>query len=166
MHATALADMTELLNAAPPWTKTVLDVGSYDENGTNRPLVEGRGWHYTGLDIRDGPNVDIIAGPYLYPFEDNSFDLVISGQAMEHVEDLRSWINECVRVLAPGGRLCITTVWKMFYHPFPVDCWRIMPDGMRWLFNQNGLLVDYDIQMTSEDATGGNIVGAATKKGK
>jgi SAM-dependent methyltransferase len=166
MHATALADMSQLLDAAQSWAKTALDVGSLDENGTNRPLTDAKGWQYTGIDIRQGPNVDIVVQPYAYPFEDNSFDVVLSGQAMEHVEDLKAWLNECVRVLRPGGRLCITTVWKMFYHPFPVDCWRIMPDGMRWLFDQNGQLQDYDIRMTSEDQTGGNIIGAATKKGQ
>lgn len=166
MHATALADMNQLLNAAPPWAKTCLDVGSLDENGTNRPLTDARGWACTGIDIRQGANVDIVVQPYTYPFNDNSFDVVLSGQAMEHVQDLKAWINECVRVLKPGGRLCITTVWKMFFHPFPVDCWRIMPDGMRWLFDQNGQLQDYDIRITSEDQTGGNIVGAATKKGQ
>lgn len=164
MHATAYADMEALLVAAPAWAKTALDVGSYDENGTNRPLTEAYGWQCTGVDIRAGANVDIVVQPYHYPFEDNAFDVVLSGQAMEHVEDLRAWIDELVRVLKPGGRLCITTVWKMFYHPYPVDTWRIMPDGFRWLFNQNGHLIDYDIRMTSEDATGGNIVGAATKK--
>lgn len=166
MHATAMNDMEALLTAAPAWAKTVLDVGSYDENGTHRPLIDGRGWHYTGLDIRPGPNVDVVGQPYVYPFNDGSFDVVISGQAMEHVEDLRAWINELVRVLKPGGRLCIVTVWKMFYHPFPIDTWRIMPDGFRWLFNQNGELTDYDIRMTSEDLTGGNIVGAATRRAK
>lgn len=164
MHSTALDDMKQLLDAAPSWTKTVLDVGSLDENGTNRPLTEALGWTCTGIDIREGVNVDIVVQPYNYPFEDNSFDVVLSGQAMEHVEDLVKWTNELVRVLKPGGRLCITTVWKMFYHPYPVDTWRIMPDGFRWLFNQNGQLENYDIRMTTEDENGGNIVGAATKK--
>ncbi len=165
MHASAMVDMEDLLNAVPVWCETVLDVGSYDENGTHRPLCERRGLSYTGLDVRPGPNVDIVAEqPYTYPFSGGAFDLVISGQAMEHIQDLRAWIDECVRVLKPGGRLCIVTVWKFFYHPYPLDCWRIMPDGMRWLFEQNGNLTDYDIRMTYEDANGGNIVGAATKK--
>lgn len=162
MHASAYADMEQLLSAAPSWAKHCLDVGSLDENGTNRPLVEAHGWHYTGVDIRDGKNVDIVVQPYLYPFNDGVFDVVISGQAAEHVEDLKAWINECVRVLKPGGRLCITTVWKCQVHRYPVDTWRILPDGMKWLFDQNGQLTDYDIRITTEE---GNIVGAASKKG-
>ncbi len=166
MHATAYDDMKQLLDAAPAWATTALDVGSLDENGTNRPLTDAKGWTCTGVDIRQGPNVDKVVEPYDYPFMDNSFDVVLSGQAMEHVEDLVKWINELVRVLKPGGRLCITTVSKMFYHPYPVDCWRIMPDGMKWLFDQTDQLTDYDIRLTFEDTTGQNIVGAATKRGK
>ena len=30
-------------------------------NGTYRPLVTGLGWHYTGLDVSDGPNVDLVS---------------------------------------------------------------------------------------------------------
>ncbi len=166
MHATAYDDMKQLLDAAPNWARTCLDVGSLDENGTNRPLTDAKGWTCTGVDIRQGANVDIVVKPYEYPFDANSFDVVLSGQAMEHVEDLVKWINELTRVLKPGGRLCITTVWKMFYHPYPVDTWRIMPDGMRWLFNQTEQLENYDIRMTTEDENGGNIVGAATKRGQ
>lgn len=161
MHSSAYADMQELISHAPDWTRTVLDVGSYDENGTNRPMCEDKGWAYTGLDIRPGDNVDVVAPPYEYPFADNSFDCVVSGQAAEHVEDLARWVRECVRVLKPGGRLCITTVWKCQVHRYPIDTWRILPDGMKWLFDQTGCLTDYDIRITTED---GNIVGAATKK--
>ncbi len=164
MHASALQDMDDLLNRAPSWTKTVLDVGSLDENGTHRGLTDGRGWECVGIDIRRGANVDIVVPPYAYPFTDGQFDCVISGQAMEHVEDLKLWINECVRVLKPGGLLAITTVAQMFYHPYPVDCWRIMPDGMKWLFDQTGQLKQYDIRLTATSDDGGqNIVGSAFK---
>lgn len=161
MHATAYAHMERLLSAAPSWAKTCLDVGSLDENGTNRLLAEARGWEYIGIDIREGKNVDLVVPPYSYPFEDGAFHVVFSGQAAEHVEDLKAWINECVRVLAPGGRLCITTVWMCQEHRYPVDTFRIMPDGMRWLFDQTGQLTDYDIQKHDN----GDIHAGASKKG-
>ena len=59
MHAEALEAMRELLGRGPGRGAKALDVGSYDVNGTYRPLVEGRGWVYTGLDVSAGPNVDL-----------------------------------------------------------------------------------------------------------
>jgi SAM-dependent methyltransferase len=163
--------MAQLLKRAPESERSsdeplkVLDVGSRDVNGTYRAMIVERGWQYTGLDIEAGGNVDVVsADPYGYPFPDGAFDLVISGQTMEHVEDLRAWVIELARVLKPGGRLCIVTVWAMFLHDYPGDCWRIMPDGMQWLFNQTGVLTDYDIRRVSDNGISGDIVGAATKK--
>ncbi|HWQ20864.1 MAG TPA: class I SAM-dependent methyltransferase, partial [Methanotrichaceae archaeon] len=66
----------------------VLDVGSYDMNGSYKPLFTNH--NYIGLDICAGPNVDlVVADPYHWPIEDAAFDAVISGQALEHIE--RPW---------------------------------------------------------------------------
>jgi SAM-dependent methyltransferase len=126
----------------------VLDVGSFDVNGNFRNSVTNRGWHYTGLDMVAGPNVDVVAlSEYDFPFEDNSFDIVMSGSTMEHVNALWLWIPELTRVLKRGGMLAIITHTHWPYHPHPVDCWRIMPDGMKFLFDLSGNLARYQIEM-------------------
>lgn len=43
------------------------------------------------------------------PYESNSFDLIFSGEILEHIVDTDHFISEAHRVLAPGGMLCITT---------------------------------------------------------
>ncbi len=43
------------------------------------------------------------------PLEDGSFDLVWSSEVIEHVADTGQWLSEVRRVLAPGGRLLVTT---------------------------------------------------------
>jgi len=63
MHDASMSEMTRILDRWPGHAR-LLDVGSYDVNGTYRPMVERRGWQYTGMDVSAGPNVcygDIIA---------------------------------------------------------------------------------------------------------
>ncbi|WP_370090218.1 class I SAM-dependent methyltransferase [Ekhidna sp.] len=43
------------------------------------------------------------------PFEDNSFDTIITFQVIEHVKDDENFIKEIHRVLMPGGTALITT---------------------------------------------------------
>ena len=151
MHAEALAAMTVLLGRWPDGLRAnVLDVGAYDVNGTYRPLVKGLGWDYTGLDQEPGPNVDLVASdPYHYPIADGAYDIVLSGSTMEHVEAIWRWVPELVRVLRPGGMLAIVTHWQFPEHRYPVDCWRIMPDGMRYLFDLTRQLERYQIAIVS-----------------
>lgn len=55
------------------------------------------------LDFRLVP----IEGPL--PLEDCSFELVWASEVIEHVIDTARWLSEVRRVLAPGGRLLVTT---------------------------------------------------------
>ena len=43
------------------------------------------------------------------PFDDQSFDLIWSSEVIEHVADTAGWLAEIRRVLAPAGRLLLTT---------------------------------------------------------
>ena len=161
MNEATMTAMIELLSVTEDSTPcSVLDVGSLDINGSYRKYIEGRGWKYTGLDIVPGNNVDVVAqNPYLYPFENNTFDIVISGSVMEHVQAIWLWVPELVRVLKPEGMLAIVTHWSMDEHRFPIDCWRILPDGMEYLFRSTGRLWMYNIRITD----GENIAASARK---
>lgn len=110
----------------------VADVGSFDVNGNYRGLFIG--CEYVGLDIVPGLNVDRVVDEY--DFGDEQFDVVISGQTMEHVYDLHRWRTAILRIVRPGGLLCVIAPHTWEQHKTPVDCWRILPDGMRWLFKE------------------------------
>jgi SAM-dependent methyltransferase len=58
---------------------------------------------HPGLDFRIAP----IDGPL--PLDDNSFDLVWGTEVIEHIADTARWLSEVRRVLAPDGRLLLTT---------------------------------------------------------
>lgn len=148
MHKNSYLEMQRIMNGWPDVSANVLDVGSFNVNGSYRPIIVGHNWKYTGLDIAPGRNVDIVSeDPYHYPFNDGDFDIVISGSTMEHVQAIWRWIPELVRLVRPGGMLAVIThtYWK--YHPHPHDCWRVMPDGMKYLFDMTGQLEKYDIRM-------------------
>ena len=46
------------------------------------------------------------------PFEDESFDTILILEVIEHVSDERRTLAELARILAPGGRLLLTTPHK------------------------------------------------------
>lgn len=160
MHDAAYTAMEQLLKRSPSNTNCVLDVGSLDVNGTYRPMIEKRGWNYTGIDIRKGSNVDEVVHPYCYPFGAGEFDVVISGSTMEHVEHPWLWLPEIARVLRPGGLLAIVTHWSFPLHEYPVDTFRYMPHGMKALFDWTGMLHQYDIRIINDT----DIVGSALKR--
>jgi SAM-dependent methyltransferase len=77
-------------------------------------LAEGASFT-VGLDIeverameahRKGPDTLGGAGEYL-PFASELFDLVLSHEVLEHVQDDHKAIQEIIRVLKPGGRLVL-----------------------------------------------------------
>lgn len=110
----------------------ILDVGSYDVNGTYRKLLPDDQFEYIGMDMETGPNVDLVVEtPYSWPqLETDSFDIVISGQAFEHNEFFWLTMEEIARILKPGGLVCIIAPNGFEEHRFPVDCYRFFTDGM------------------------------------
>ena len=79
---------------------------------------------------------------YEIPFEDNSFDLIICSEVLEHLHEYNAALNEMFRVLKPGGKL---------YASVPAEwpekiCWRLskeyqnQPGGHLRIFNQKDLV--------------------------
>lgn len=111
----------------------VLDVGSFDVNGSYKQFYsDAKRFEYTGLDMAKGPNVDIVLeNPYNWAeIGTESFDIVISGQAFEHVEFFWITMSEMTRVLKKDGLLCIIVPNGFGEHRYPVDCYRFFSDGM------------------------------------
>ena len=52
------------------------------------------------------PNLRVSPAEEL-PFADDSFDIILLNEVIEHVDDDRQTINEAYRVLAPGGHMVI-----------------------------------------------------------
>jgi SAM-dependent methyltransferase len=115
----------------------VLEVGSCNVNGSVRELFPTP---YTGIDIVQGPGVDIVVEDGSIPFEDETFATVVSTEMLEHALDPVFAFMEMVRVLKPGGILLVTARGNGFPRHNPPDRWRLMPGTLRALAAGSGLL--------------------------
>lgn len=84
----------------------VLDVGSLDINGNNRYLFKNA--IYTGVDLAEGNNVDIVCPIHLYDAPDGSYDFIISTECFEHDYYWKESITNMIRLLKPNGALLFT----------------------------------------------------------
>ena len=129
----------------------ILDIGSLDTSGNNynyKSIFNEAKWSYEGLDFRNGDNVDIIVKDIynIQEINDNSYDVVISGQLFEHLGFFWLTMGEIDRILKPGGICCIIAPSGGPKHGVEdTDCYRFYEDGMRALANY----VDFDIMHAS-----------------
>lgn len=136
MHESSMLRMKWFLShygaSLPGRGARVLDVGSFDLNGSYRPLFGAARFDYTGLDMAPGPNVDIVPrNPYDWQeLGTDSMDVVVSGQAFEHIEFFWVTMSEMARVLKKDGLLCLIAPNGFGEHRHPVDCYRFFSDGM------------------------------------
>ena len=109
----------------------VLDVGA--QYCPYYPLFKEKCVSYSSLDMVDTPLVDFVCNAEEMTIDDASFDLVLCTQVLEHCSYPQKIVDECFRVLAPGGRLIVTVPSVYPVHGYPADNWRFMPDGLRHL---------------------------------
>lgn len=91
--------------------RSVLEVGSFNVNGSVRPYVESLGAaKYLGVDKRTGPGVDLAVDcEELTATVGDDWDVVISTEMLEHVENWRECMIQLACAVKPGGRLLLTT---------------------------------------------------------
>ena len=130
----------------------VLEVGSYDINGSVRPYIESCSpRRYLGVDAQLGPSVDRVVDCENLTDEVAGFwDVVISTEMLEHVRDWKTCMMQMWSAVKPGGLLVITTCSPGFpYHPFPEDHWRFTRENMQHIFaalRMSDVVIDEDSQ--------------------
>lgn len=115
----------------------IADIGSFrprKQRQTYREIFSTNpNWTYIGADIAKGDNVDVVVDPHYQwkNFCDGQFDVVISGQVMEHVDAPWIFAQSLARICRKGGLCFVTAPSRWKEHRQPLDCWRILSDGMR-----------------------------------
>jgi len=92
----------------------------------------------SNLDIMDGPFVDYVSDGHSLPFPNDSFDLILAQESLEHFEDPFRAVCEVYRVLRPQGFFYVQVPFIIGYHPGPTDFWRFSKEGIRKLVEQAG----------------------------
>lgn len=100
---------TELKKKFPQFFSGVkiLDVGSADMNGNNKPWFENS--EYIGLDIAEYKNVDVVSIAHEYDASDESFDVIISTNHLEHDIYWKETLAKMLKLLKRGGLMIIQT---------------------------------------------------------
>jgi len=124
----------------------ILDAGAGPHR--YRTEIKDTGATYISTDFEDvfckgsPDNYDFICSLDDIPQPDNSYDVVINTQVLEHVEYPQKVINELFRVLKPGGKLILTTNQMFWVHHSPYNFYFFTRDGLRSLYEHAGFTVD------------------------
>lgn len=117
--------------------KTVLDYGCGDK--PYEWMFRKKFEQYIGVDLTTTEAADYVVNQEdKLPVDDQSIDLVLSTQVLEHVKETNHYLQEIHRVLKANGYLLLSThgVWP--YHPCPNDYWRWTIDGLELIIQQAG----------------------------
>lgn len=147
MHGSVHVWFNSALSPEEVSGRSVLEAGSFNENGSVREYVQGFApSSYIGTDMRHGPGVDVMMKAEDLPKLSEApgmlsrYDIVISTEMLEHAENWQGAFKGMIDILGEGGLLLITTRSKGFaFHSYPHDYWRYSLDSMRRIIEGAGL---------------------------
>jgi SAM-dependent methyltransferase len=117
----------------------ILEIGSYQVPGQGT-IAELRGLFprrdYTGLDMRPGPGVNLVADVEGLPHADASVGTVLALNTFEHVPRFWNGFAEIARVLRPDGVLLVACPFFFRIHNYPGDYWRFTPMALELLLEK------------------------------
>jgi SAM-dependent methyltransferase len=110
----------------------VLEVGALGSPGHygDSLLFKTACWDTVDLEARWFKPTYLTTSPVDFPIPEDSYDIVLSSQVLEHVGPIWDWMKECARVCKPGGFVITINPVSWHFHEAPMDCWRVYPDGM------------------------------------
>lgn len=112
-----------------PLSGRVLDLGG-DKRSEYRTMFSGD-FSITTVNMLPEAEPDILAdleGPL--PIEDASYDAVLLINVLEHVFEYRALLNECARVVKPGGAIVVVVPYLFPYHASPSDFHRYSAEAL------------------------------------
>lgn len=143
LHASVLEYVARQVDAHQLAGRSVLEIGSYNVNGSVRHLFTGP---YFGVDTRPGPGVDLVIDELQHDYNGGGYEVVVSTETLEH--DPFPWLTlqAAYCAIEPAGHLLVTA--RAFnqqgcfpFHAHLDDFWRFSRLGMERLLAHIGFEV-------------------------
>ncbi|MFO3797434.1 MAG: methyltransferase domain-containing protein, partial [Anaerolineales bacterium] len=113
----------------------ILDVGA--GHGDFAALFAGR--NYLSLDIVPYPEIDLVCDlTECIPFRENTFDMIVLMNVLEHVYRFHELLAACSYLLKPGGVLVIAVPFLLKVHQIPFDFYRYTHYALEEMARQHG----------------------------
>jgi SAM-dependent methyltransferase len=144
--------------------KRILEVGSYNINGTIRDVIEPmEPAEYVGVDIKQGPCVDEICDicMLVQRFGEESFDFVVTCSVLSHIEDWRQAISNMKRVCKCGGVIFVVTSARWEYRTYGNDYhdfWRYTKADLTTIFS------DFEVESLHTDSPRQSLIYLVARK--
>ncbi len=99
---------------------------------------------HIGVDHPASPHpldaADVFATVYDIPLESATFQTVLMTEVLEHLEEPTEALREVYRLLAPGGKVVLTTPLMWGVHEAPRDFFRYTPHGLEYVLDKAGFV--------------------------
>lgn len=131
-----ISQFFQALHDTPPGR--LLEIGSRARSGHTRRSLLPPEWSYVGLDVMNGPNVDIVGDAHELSdlFEPNSLDAAMAFSTLEHLLMPWKFVVELNRILKPGAIGLFTTHQTWPLHDAPWDFFRFSDTAWTGLLNR------------------------------
>ena len=93
---------------------------------------------------------DIVCDGDNLPFNDNTFDVVLSLAVLEHVKNPWIHANEMIRVLKPGGIVYAEVPFLQPYHGYPHHYYNMTTAGLQNLFDKKIKIIKHRVESWSK----------------
>lgn len=90
-----------------------------------------------GMDVAEGPGVNVVGDAHDLPFEDEAFEQILCAAVLEHLHTPTRAVAEMARVLKPEGRVVLSIPFLFPVHEAPIDFQRFTEFGLKNLFQQH-----------------------------
>lgn len=125
---------------------TILDYGC----GTSpyKNLFNNVVRRYIRVDIDRSLDADfLVSEDEKVPLKENSIDLILSTQVLEHIQHPDFYLSECMRLLKRSGLLLLSTHGLWPYHAYPSDYHRWTKSGLENEIKSQGFKIEKSISI-------------------